>query len=625
MERQLQKNIWNTLNISETTDIKKIRHAYAELSKSCHPEIEPEKFQQLFQAYQEALKWARVHKEREKDIFADNSSMPTEKSVTEYQEQDKKAESFSDSIYDNLEQTQEQEEKPEEQSFACSGLYNFEQNQEQIQETEGGDSEEETFFDTTYNNLFSNITPVVQSGVDAFQKYFEIQGEKDWKEYVTRTEFLKVQYDETFAKQLAEYFKTQTLYPVEKLPYDMVKELYFSYYPFLCEQTGDVFENGFTELFRVISQNEEMEQIMETLYHDSSVKSEVIKYNVYYNLYRALEKNKENQRVEEWQIYITDAAREMFIEDGKTSYRDKYLFQLLAFLIEEAPVLPDEIYKLLIEKFNLYTWKGSSKEEEIKPLYEAVSSKCTNMSKFQQMKVDEKANRRQLMKDIETWYYKDLTDADRPALKNYFNIGLFYEYRLDSWLLDYRLMVFALEYKSFPKVFLEEYLAFYDRVYAQTGSDVGRELYSLFQQYLAESDVEEEFNEIDENKREWVLQYFFEEGFTRVWSSSSKAAMKIVYKGIVMDHLTALAEQRNYEWDLWSDGHLKAVRSGENYIFSYDKEDEQVTLSLIEYFGIVEEMLELYMSRYFMTSSEKNAVNELRERARKVAYGDNRN
>lgn len=46
---------WELLGLEATTDTKKIRHAYAAASKECHPETDPERFQQLYRAYQEAL------------------------------------------------------------------------------------------------------------------------------------------------------------------------------------------------------------------------------------------------------------------------------------------------------------------------------------------------------------------------------------------------------------------------------------------------------------------------------------------------------------------------------------------------------------------------------------------
>ena len=609
-----KKGIWSILNIEQTTDIKEIRHAYAEESKNCHPETEPDKFQQLYQAYQDALKWAKANKKQEKTRVAVDEGEVTQK---------QKQVSQVNEIISIENETVGTEHKIVDIESKNIGT----ENEIVDIESETVETENEIDHYKSYEMFFSKLTPVAQKGLESFIKYFESADKKDWKEYVTTPDFLRAQYDETFAKQLAEYLKKQSTYSCEELPYQMVKELYFSYYPFMSEDANGVFsdaffENGFRELFEVIFLNKEIERILE-LHEDASAKSEVIKYHVYYRLHCAMKKNGANQNVSEWEVHIVDAARECFIENGKESHRDKYLFSLIAFIVNEAPVLSDDIYKLLIDKFNLYQTNGFSKEKECKVLYDAISSKCDNMQKLQAVKMDEKAERRQLTEEIEKWYYERLTDEDRPRLQEYFNTGLFYKYRLDEWLLEYRLMVFALQYKSFPKVFLEEYLAFYDKVYEETGSSVGKELYHMFVGFLAECDVKKTYNEVAENKKEWVLQYFFEEGFTRVWRT--KAAMRGVYKSIVLGHLNAIAQGRNYEWDLWDDGHIKAEKIEENYVLSYDKINEQVTMSQVEYFQIVEEMTEIYKGRYFMISSEKNGINEVLERAREAVYGNNRN
>lgn len=48
-------DIWDVLGIEPTTDKRRIKKAYAEAVKSCHPEEHPEEFKQLYEAYQTAL------------------------------------------------------------------------------------------------------------------------------------------------------------------------------------------------------------------------------------------------------------------------------------------------------------------------------------------------------------------------------------------------------------------------------------------------------------------------------------------------------------------------------------------------------------------------------------------
>lgn len=124
------------------------------------------------------------------------------------------------------------------------------------------------------------------------------------------------------------------------------------------------------------------------------------------------------------------------------------------------------------------------------------------------------------------------------------------------------------------------------------------------------------YKEITKNKREWLLKYFFEEGFTRVWSSTSKGAMRVVYRGILVEHFTALAEQSSYEWDLMSDGKLFTKPDGEDYIFYYDMIHEKVRLNKVDYYNLLEEMLDVYMGLAFVSSSEKNMLNGWKEKAK---------
>ena len=55
-------NIWETLGIEPTTDVKLIRRRYAELVRLYHPEDQPEIYQEIVEAYQEALTDARSRK-----------------------------------------------------------------------------------------------------------------------------------------------------------------------------------------------------------------------------------------------------------------------------------------------------------------------------------------------------------------------------------------------------------------------------------------------------------------------------------------------------------------------------------------------------------------------------------
>ena len=55
-------NIWETLGIEPTNDVKLIRRRYAELVRLYHPEDQPEIYQEIVEAYQKALTYARSRK-----------------------------------------------------------------------------------------------------------------------------------------------------------------------------------------------------------------------------------------------------------------------------------------------------------------------------------------------------------------------------------------------------------------------------------------------------------------------------------------------------------------------------------------------------------------------------------
>ena len=92
----------------------------------------------------------------------------------------------------------------------------------------------------------------IDEGIEEFKKFFYINNKKDWKDFIVKPEFLKVQFDERFICKLANFLKGQTSYEVEKLPYDMVKELYFAYYPFIEEETEELFKDSFFEFFKIL-------------------------------------------------------------------------------------------------------------------------------------------------------------------------------------------------------------------------------------------------------------------------------------------------------------------------------------------------------------------------------------
>ena len=78
-------NIWETLGIEPTTDVKLIRRRYAELVRLYHPEDQPEIYQEIVEAYQKALTYARSRNTRPENSLKKASDS---KEATELEEEE---------------------------------------------------------------------------------------------------------------------------------------------------------------------------------------------------------------------------------------------------------------------------------------------------------------------------------------------------------------------------------------------------------------------------------------------------------------------------------------------------------------------------------------------------------
>ena len=66
------KDIWGILGIDPTSEVQKIKRAFAEKAKETHPEENPEGFRKLKEAYRVALQYAKTGKmEQSKEAFRD--------------------------------------------------------------------------------------------------------------------------------------------------------------------------------------------------------------------------------------------------------------------------------------------------------------------------------------------------------------------------------------------------------------------------------------------------------------------------------------------------------------------------------------------------------------------------
>lgn len=112
------KICWSVLGIPKTNNQREIKKAYAKQTAHCHPEDNPEGFKQLYNAYSEALKFARTHKNeiidetKENDQKTSSLIFEDELNIKENRETEKeKGPSLSINL-DDLRNYQKQQQKP---------------------------------------------------------------------------------------------------------------------------------------------------------------------------------------------------------------------------------------------------------------------------------------------------------------------------------------------------------------------------------------------------------------------------------------------------------------------------------------------------------------------------------
>ncbi len=571
---------WEILQIEKTTDLTKIRHAYAQLSKVYHPEREPQKFQELYKAYQEAVKYANTYQDDEDDFWGEAEDAADVDEVVEAVKVVNKFANLKETAY----LTEKEEAEQESDAFA--------------------------------EQLYTHVSAKIKEGLEVFKEYFLQRGSKDWRQFMVTPAFLRVQYEEQFAALLADFLKNQKVCVPEKLPFKLVQELFFAYDSFLAERGEEFFEDGFTELFELLYSNQQIDIILEHLEAEKYLNQRT-KYHIYYSIYKRIILEKDTRSIDIWEFHRHEINRGAFGSGENKRLRDDLLFDLLAFVISEAQEFSQTVYEYLIRRFDLTRIKNTNQWQLYGPIYQAIESKGVDIEGFEDSVNKRPQEIRTLMEEIKKWKQSRLVEEDREMVRAFFESELYGKYALDHDFMK-KLYYYCVEEVMWPQLFLEEYVAFYDKVYEDNNTLEGRELYYLMlSRRKDDSAVGEGYTEITEDRKEWVLQYFFEEGFTKVWTNFTVSGMKPMYRTILVNHLENLAQEQNYEWDLCEQGRLYAAKDGQNYVFMYDRINEKVVLSMEEYWLILEEMLKIFTERYFCLSSDKNKWMELLERARK--------
>ena len=162
-------NCFTVLGIEPTTEKKKIKRAYAAMSREFHPEEHPEEFQRIHDAYEEALAWAERNAGR-----GEESQMPEEPRRMEMgaAEQEKAAESetwnYAEPERNPEEAYMENPQKEDAQSEESSAQYeelpvhSDEDSEESFREEEAGEppvqlEEDSQTWDSDWTRQFQNM------------------------------------------------------------------------------------------------------------------------------------------------------------------------------------------------------------------------------------------------------------------------------------------------------------------------------------------------------------------------------------------------------------------------------------------------------------------------------------
>ena len=162
-------NCWTILQIEPTKDLKKIKHAYAVLTKQYHPEDNPEKFEEIQEAYQRAVAYAK-----DNSLVSLNPNIP-----------------LTDSQMDMF-QTEETSSSPD----------------------DGDDGETDDY----YENLFESHKEEMQDKIREQGMFFkhkisflvlnsEVGTLKAWRDVLRREEINLAVYDTSFICELTNYLK----------------------------------------------------------------------------------------------------------------------------------------------------------------------------------------------------------------------------------------------------------------------------------------------------------------------------------------------------------------------------------------------------------------------------------
>ena len=192
-------NIWETLGIEPTTDVKLIRRRYAELVRLYHPEDQPEIYQEIVEAYQKALTYARSRNTRPENSLR-KASDSQEASELEEEENEKPNSSLN---FETL--TEETKTENEESETSSLDFSDYQQSTDKTSDSfnfetfKAEEDEPKSPLDfSSYNEAAYLIRNAIESIVGNNDYNLEEQ-EHLWRQF-----FLQYQYDMDIVQSVLE-------------------------------------------------------------------------------------------------------------------------------------------------------------------------------------------------------------------------------------------------------------------------------------------------------------------------------------------------------------------------------------------------------------------------------------
>ena len=192
-------NIWETLGIEPTTDVKLIRRRYAELVRLYHPEDQPEIYQEIVEAYQKALTYARSRKARPENSLR-KASDSQEASELEEEANEKLNSSLN---FENL--TDETKTENEESEKSILDFSDYQQSTDKTSDSfnfETFKAEEDEPKSTLDFSSYNEAAYLIRNAIES------IVGNDDYnleeQEHLWRQFFLQYQYDMDIVQSVLE-------------------------------------------------------------------------------------------------------------------------------------------------------------------------------------------------------------------------------------------------------------------------------------------------------------------------------------------------------------------------------------------------------------------------------------